>query len=197
MQMGKFLIAALANRFRNSRTIQNFGFKGTLAKIASQASGSGLGYSFQNPGISTAPALHATNGSRHNKVDGQDLPANASANEDFRLMGQFNDPQSVQARSLRLARTPSGRPQKHTEELKNIDRKRPQTSTLILGRSGRPRGLRILEPEREGLIHAAIQQYYLTRERPAPQQIQLRTEEITVERGPGENLLREKRNSSR
>jgi putative transposase len=45
-------------------------------------------------------------------------------------------------------------------------RKRPQTSTLLLGQSGRPRGSRFLEPEREAIIQGAIQHYYLTRERP-------------------------------
>jgi putative transposase len=45
-------------------------------------------------------------------------------------------------------------------------RKRPQTSTLLLGHSGRPRGFRVLEPEREAVIDNAIQNYYLTRERP-------------------------------
>jgi putative transposase len=45
-------------------------------------------------------------------------------------------------------------------------RKRPQTSTLLLGQSGRPRGSRFLQPEREAVIEDTIQQYYLTRERP-------------------------------
>jgi len=45
-------------------------------------------------------------------------------------------------------------------------RKRPQTSTLLLGHSGRPRGSRFLEPQREALIEEVIQQYYLTRQRP-------------------------------
>jgi putative transposase len=45
-------------------------------------------------------------------------------------------------------------------------RKRPQTPTLLLGQSGRPRGSRFLEPEREAIIQGAIQHYYLTRERP-------------------------------
>src|SRR5450432_1180942 len=45
-------------------------------------------------------------------------------------------------------------------------RKRPQTSTLLLRHSGRPRGSRLLEPEREALIQDAIEQYYLTRQRP-------------------------------
>jgi putative transposase len=37
---------------------------------------------------------------------------------------------------------------------------------LLLGRSGRPRGSRFLDPEREAVIEDAIQNYYLTRERP-------------------------------
>ena len=45
-------------------------------------------------------------------------------------------------------------------------RKRPQTSTLLLGQSGRPRGSRFLDPEREAVIEGAIQNYYLTKERP-------------------------------
>lgn len=45
-------------------------------------------------------------------------------------------------------------------------RKRPRTSTLLLGHSGRPRGSRLLEPEREAVIQGAIQHYYFTKERP-------------------------------
>ena len=45
-------------------------------------------------------------------------------------------------------------------------RKRPRTSTLLLGHSGRPLGSRLLEPQREAVIQSAIQHYYLTKERP-------------------------------
>ena len=65
-------------------------------------------------------------------------------------------------------------------------RKRPQTSTLLLGHSGRPRGLRVLEPEREAVIDNAIQNYYLTRER--PRIADLMREIVTVSRQQGLKL---------
>ena len=45
-------------------------------------------------------------------------------------------------------------------------RRRPQTSSLLFGKRGRPQNSRWLDQEREHLIQTAIHEFYLRRERP-------------------------------